>query len=360
MEAVRGEPPWMPWGRSDFTQEEMRPFLDESIAGFAARTMFRFAIVAADGRFLGGCGVVEMDGENQRANAGYWVRPSAQRKSVATSAIRQLAAWAFTNTDLVRLELLVAAGNVPSIRTAERAGAQREGVLRNRLVQRGVVHDAVVFSLVRPDRDAPHPTPQQHAPSRVDAIVPSRPIAIRAYERADAPAVYEALMESLPALQPFMPWARTDLTLAEQRAWVDAQVDARAAGTAYEFGIFDAGRRYLGGCGLNQLDRGERMNRANRRANLGYWVRSSAARQGVATAAIHQLVGWAFANTDLNRLEVVVAVENTASLRTAERAGAVREAVLRRRLMLYGVSHDAVVLSFLRGGAALCGPAADV
>ena len=91
----------------------------------------------------------------------------------------------------------------------------------------------------------------------------------------------------------------------------------------------------MGGCGLNQID-GE-----NRRANLGYWVRTSATGQGVARSAIRELVDWAYQNTNLIRLELIISSRNSASLRTAENAGAVREGILKNRLLLHGKPHDA-------------------
>jgi len=159
---------------------------------------------------------------------------------------------------------------------------------------------------------------------------------------SDVRAVYDAAIESVQQVEPFMPWCRADLTEDEQRAWIEAQVAAFQARTAFEFAILGKAGRYLGGCGLNQIDA------VNRRANLGYWVRTSAARKGFATAAIRLLVAWAWENTELARLEVVVATTNLASLRTAERAGAQHEGVLRRRLLLHDVMHDAVMLSFVR------------
>lgn len=167
-------------------------------------------------------------------------------------------------------------------------------------------------------------------------------IAIRPYRPSDGRAVYEAAMESIDRVQPFMPWCHPLLTENDQRAWVEAQVAAFQAGTEFEFAIVSDQDRYLGGCGLNQLDA------VNRRANLGYWIRTSAARQGVATEAVRQLVAWAWKNTELARLEVVVATPNVASLRTAERAGAAYEGLLRRRLWLHDVMHDAKMLSFVR------------
>lgn len=168
-------------------------------------------------------------------------------------------------------------------------------------------------------------------------------VAIRPYEPGDAPALHEAALESVESIHPWMSWCHPGFRLEEAQAWVERQVPAFQSGEQFEFVIVSGEGTLLGACGLNQIDR------ANRRANLGYWVRSSAAGKGVATAAVSQLVRWAFRNTDLQRLEVLAATTNLASLRVAEKTGAVREGVLRSRLMLLGKACDAVMFSFVRG-----------
>jgi len=45
----------------------------------------------------------------------------------------------------------VATGNTRSLRVAEKAGAQREGFLRNRLLIQDKAHDAVMHSLIPQD-----------------------------------------------------------------------------------------------------------------------------------------------------------------------------------------------------------------
>lgn len=143
-------------------------------------------------------------------------------------------------------------------------------------------------------------------------------------------------------LVPWMPWCHPAYAMTETRTWLEAQVEAFKDGTAFEFAIVSPAGRHIGACGLNGIDR------AHRRANLGYWVRSDASRRGIATAATLLLRDWAFLNTDLERLEIVVAVENHASLRVAEKTGAVREGVLADRLLLHDGLHDAAVFSFTR------------
>ena len=152
----------------------------------------------------------------------------------------------------------------------------------------------------------------------------------------------EAVRESIAELQPWMPWCHPGYSLTDSRSWLEIQVPAFAQRTAFEFAIVSAEGHYLGGCGLNQIDK------ANKRANLGYWVRSGATRQGVATSAARQIREWAFQTTDLIRLEIVVAVGNSASHRVAEKVGAVREGTLHRRILLHGAARDATMFSLTR------------
>ncbi len=167
-------------------------------------------------------------------------------------------------------------------------------------------------------------------------------ISIRPCEAGDGAAIYDAVMESFAELHPFMPWCTESYTLEVSNAWTAQQEAAFRARTTFEFIITDDTGTLLGLCGLNQLDA------LNHRANLGYWVRTSATRRGIATSTVRQLVQWGFSQTSLIRLEVVIAVENVASVRVAEKPGAVREGVLRRRLLLLGSAHDAVMLAFAR------------
>jgi ribosomal-protein-serine acetyltransferase len=167
-------------------------------------------------------------------------------------------------------------------------------------------------------------------------------VRIRPYRLDDAPVVLEAARESLADLQPWMPWCHPEYSIDESRSWLETQVPAFEQASAFEFAIVSADGWYLGGCGLNQIDK------INRRANLGYWVRSSATRRGVATEAARLIRDWGFQNTDLIRLELVIAAENVASQRVAGKSGAIREGILRSRLLLHGVAHDAIMFSFVR------------
>jgi ribosomal-protein-serine acetyltransferase len=165
---------------------------------------------------------------------------------------------------------------------------------------------------------------------------------IRLYQPDYAEQLHAAAVESISEVYPWMAWCHERYSLEEARQWVALQVDNAKAGKAYEFAIFDEGGCFLGGCGINQI------NQMNRFANLGYWIRTSAMGRGIAPAIVRRVTEYAFKETDLIRLEIVCAARNRRSQRVAEKAGAVREAVLRNRLMLSSGPSDAVMYSLLR------------
>jgi len=165
---------------------------------------------------------------------------------------------------------------------------------------------------------------------------------VRLYQQRDAEDMHAAALESVAEVYPWMAWCHERYSLDEARQWIAVQEEVAKQGMAYEFAILDEAGRFLGGCGINQI------SKANRFANLGYWVRTSAMGRGVAPAAARLVAEYAFRGTDLIRLEVVCAVGNARSQRVAEKIGAVREGVLHSRLLLPTGASDAVMYSLVR------------
>jgi len=155
--------------------------------------------------------------------------------------------------------------------------------------------------------------------------------------------LWEAARESVGEVFQWLSWCHAQYSMAEAVEWIRSRAPLAAEGREYTFAIVGTDGRFLGACGLTQI------NRIHRFGNLGYWVRTSATRHGVATEAVRQVAEFAFGNTDLVRLEIVCAVRNDPSQRVAERAGAVREGVLRQRILLHGQPVDGVMYSLVRG-----------
>jgi RimJ/RimL family protein N-acetyltransferase len=61
---------------------------------------------------------------------GYWIAPAARGRGLATRALRLVTEWALGTLELARISLTTDPDNVRSQRVAEKAGYEREGLLR--------------------------------------------------------------------------------------------------------------------------------------------------------------------------------------------------------------------------------------
>ncbi len=147
---------WMSWFHEGYSESDVRRWVETSQRDFEADDDFNFVITERGaGTMLGACGLNKVDNANRLANLGYWVRATATGNGTATEAAALVAHWALGDIGLIRLEVVAATSNRPSLRVAEKLGAKREGLARNRFWLGGAVHDAAVFSLVPADLRLP-------------------------------------------------------------------------------------------------------------------------------------------------------------------------------------------------------------
>lgn len=113
------------------THADALAFIARQRDRFTDGTGYSFAIANHDGTAVGQIGLWTRDIHHSRASIGYWVAPGYRGHGYAVRALRTLSRWALDRPDIMRLELLVEPSNTASIRTAERAGYLREGLLRS-------------------------------------------------------------------------------------------------------------------------------------------------------------------------------------------------------------------------------------
>jgi len=169
-------------------------------------------------------------------------------------------------------------------------------------------------------------------------------IALLPVEPLHAQGVYEAAVESGAHLQTWMEWFNPDYSLKDTQHWAGNCKKAWEADSEFAFIIVEnSTSQILGGCGIRRTERLHRIG------NLGYWIRSSRTKQGFASEAALLLAQFGFAQLGLIRIEIVVAVGNTASQRVAENVRALREGLLRNRLFFRGEPRDAYLFSLIPG-----------
>ena len=75
----------------------------------------------------------------------------ARGHGIAATALRAVTTWGLSELRIPRLQLSVEPSNTASIRTAERAGYQREGLLRQWQEIGGERRDMFMYSMLRAD-----------------------------------------------------------------------------------------------------------------------------------------------------------------------------------------------------------------
>lgn len=167
-------------------------------------------------------------------------------------------------------------------------------------------------------------------------------VTLRSLRPTDVDALFDAVRESEAEITPWLPWCHAGYTREEAMDWIGQKIQAFEAGTEHPHAVLGEGGEFLGVVTINRRDD------LHRRANVGYWIRTAFAGQGLGTESVRQLIDWAFANTNLRRLEIVVGVGNEGSIRLAKKLGAVDEGVLRDRLCVAEMSQDAHQFAVLR------------
>ncbi|MFD8081821.1 GNAT family N-acetyltransferase [Kitasatospora sp. NPDC059722] len=101
-------------------------------------------------------GFVSWRQASPRAASAYWnigvqLRPEARGRGVGTEAQRQLVAYLFAHTPVMRLEADTEATNLAEQRALEKCGFTREGVQRALAFRDGAWRDVVRYSILRTD-----------------------------------------------------------------------------------------------------------------------------------------------------------------------------------------------------------------
>jgi RimJ/RimL family protein N-acetyltransferase len=167
-------------------------------------------------------------------------------------------------------------------------------------------------------------------------------VLLRPWRDTDVPQMVDACQD--PEI-PLWTAAPDPYTEADALAWVRGDpVAGEPPGDRVSFAIAEPGddARLLGAMSIQRIFR-------RRTGEIGYWTAPWARGRGVMTRAVRLLAAWSFGEFELRRIELIIAVENTASNRVAEKAGFTNEGVLRQYRENKGVWRDHVMWSALRG-----------
>jgi RimJ/RimL family protein N-acetyltransferase len=166
-------------------------------------------------------------------------------------------------------------------------------------------------------------------------------LCLRRARMSEAPLLARAVQDSLSELEAYLPWASPDYDVRAARDFLDFAREQARNDRGFHLNVFGvADGQLIGGVGLM-------LRPVNQSAELGYWVRSDRAGQGLATHAASLLLREAIGRLALRRVYLTCDVKNRGSRRVAEKLGMRREGRLRGYFLIHGQSRDHYLYALL-------------
>jgi [ribosomal protein S5]-alanine N-acetyltransferase len=162
-----------------------------------------------------------------------------------------------------------------------------------------------------------------------DTLITSRLI-LRLPQVEDAQAIYDGYAQD-PEVVKYLTW-RPHPDIETTRAFLLRCLQCWENSTAFPWVIVAKGNRSLVGMIELRIE--------PYRADLGYGLARPFWGQGFATESVKAVLGWALDQPAIFRVWAVCDIENTASARVLEKAGMVREGILRRYILHPNISSE--------------------
>ncbi|OAN18254.1 acetyltransferase [Photobacterium jeanii] len=145
---------WLEWCGEGYNQHDANAWLTTSRVNWRSDICYELAIFDRfDNTFIGSVSLYDLQATSNSANVGYWIRSRYHRQGIASEAIKVICRLAFLSLELTRLDIVVHPNNIASQRTAMSCGARYEGLLRNKIMMRGIPMDGQLYSIIPSDTE---------------------------------------------------------------------------------------------------------------------------------------------------------------------------------------------------------------
>jgi RimJ/RimL family protein N-acetyltransferase len=135
---------------ANVTREDALAYIERQISRLDTGAGYSFCVADKDtDDALGTAGLHLAPIAAGRATAGYSVAPRNRGRRVAGQALTALTRFAWSIPESCRIELYIEPWNRASLRTAELAGYEREGLLRSHQEMGGKRVDMVLYAAIR-------------------------------------------------------------------------------------------------------------------------------------------------------------------------------------------------------------------
>ena len=131
-----------------YTEQDGKEFISAMLSADENET-FAFAITV-NNMVIGSIGIFRQGNiHRQTAELGYYIAEEYWGKGIMTEAVKQICAYVFAKSDIIRIYAEPFAYNIASCRVLEKVGFQYEGTLRSNAVKNGRVIDMEMYSLLK-------------------------------------------------------------------------------------------------------------------------------------------------------------------------------------------------------------------
>ena len=106
--------------------------------------------IATETEAVGSIGMLQgVDVHRFTAEMGYWLAEPFWGQGIMTEVVRFFTDWIFSEFGLHRISAVPYATNIASHRVLEKAGFQKEGIIRSGAFKDGKVVDQIMYSVIR-------------------------------------------------------------------------------------------------------------------------------------------------------------------------------------------------------------------
>jgi ribosomal-protein-serine acetyltransferase len=160
-------------------------------------------------------------------------------------------------------------------------------------------------------------------------------------EERHASAYFQLVQKNQERLSNWCPWLSEVETPEKTHRFLRKKLDRFADGNGFTAGFFEDGE-LLGVIALEYIDK------VNLTTEIGYWLDAEAEGRGLVIAACRQLIGHAFRDLNLERVQIRCASENVRSRSIPEKLGFRQEGIARQCERLPDRTVDLVIYGMLR------------
>ena len=135
---------WEPHGSREYTRAHIRYLQDQ----YRKASFFDWALVEKEsGKMIGTCGFTEIYEREKRAEVGYVIAPSFQRKGYAPEALEKVMDYGFRTLGLEKLSARFMSDNLASEKVLLRLGFRDDTRRKESIVKRGKKQIILTYSL---------------------------------------------------------------------------------------------------------------------------------------------------------------------------------------------------------------------